>query len=356
MRVLMTGMAARGIGSTKVKHHIVSLPDVLGRALRTLGHDVDGPRRVRLDEDLSDYDVVWVQLGWVSSLSSTYAHEAARVMADFKGPIIRYVDDWRSQWLADDIAGHVTSEKGWDKHINRFRADVWRDISEHDRARFRAALTAPINGAPLLVPIMPWGNPELFDVSTKARLSKVVPFDPQSLCDTTETKWSPDRLRVRRWVVASLQDQDKWVASQKLGWDVLRLGGTKKNPGGVPIKGLSQTVLPEHEVCQIYAESWGVLSPEYASAGSGYWRTRYEQAISAGALIWPGATDASAIGGPFLESAPPQVEPLSTPQLAALAAAQGAALDAYKWPYEQALEYLQGLLLSSQEAARVQPE
>lgn len=346
MKILMTGFAARGIGSTRTKHKIVSLPDVLSRALTALGHDVDGPRRVSLDEALST-DLILMQVGWISSLSSTYAHEAGLLMADAAElgiPVLRYVDDWRSQWLADDIAGHALSDKGWDKHVNRFRAKEYADIDAYDRARIRNAFLGPIAGDPLAVPIMGWGNHNLFDVSTKARLSEVLPFDPQSLCDTVDTVWASDVDRARRWVVASLQDHDKWVASQNLSWEVLRLGGTKKNPGGTPIKGAKNCVIPEGEVLQKYAESWGVLSPEYDSAGSGYWRTRYDQTMSAGALLWPGAKDAEAIGGPFLESAPLQVEGLRASLLGELQGAQAAHLDRAKVPYEGALEQVSSLL------------
>lgn len=342
-RILLTGMAARGVGSTKVKHHIVSLPDVLGRALRELGHEVDGPRRVRLDEPLSGYDAVWVQLGWVSSLSSTYAHEAARVMADFDGPAVRYVDDWRSQWLADDIAGHVQSEKGWAKHWQRFRAEAWSTIEAGDRERYRDALLAPIQGAPLLVPIMGWGDASKFDVSTKARLSKVVPFDPQRLVDYHTTKWAPDAKRQKRWVVASLQEHDKWVASLGLEWDVLKLGANPKLPGGVPIKGHQNQVIPESEVCQIYAESWGVLSPEYDSAGSGYWRTRWFQAMEAGAILWPGPRDAEAFGWPLSQVEDPRhIEQLGAWELKEFAAQIGQQIWDSSWPEERAYAALQG--------------
>ena len=344
-RILMTGMAARGIGSTKTKHKIVSLPDVLGRALRELGHEVDGPRRVKLDEPLSGYDAVWVQLGWVSSLSSTYAHEAARVMADFDGPVVRYVDDWRSQWLADDIAGHVESEKGWLKHWSRFRLESWARVRPADRDRYREALLAPIQGAPLLVPIMGWGDASKFDVSTKARLSRVVPFDPQRIVDYHETKWLPDAQRAKRWVVASLQEHDKWVARQPISWDVLKLGANPKLPGGVPIKGQQNQVIPEERVCQIYAESWGVLSPEYDSAGSGYWRTRWFQAMEAGAILWPGEKDAAGFGGgPLVMPSPDVVESLSMAALKDVAAQQGARIWDTSWDEERVYASLQGVV------------
>lgn len=300
-----------------------------------------------MDESLSGYDAVWVQLGWVSSLSSTYAHEAAAVMADAKEagiPVVRYVDDWRSQWLADDIAGHVLSEKGWDKHTNRFRAENWAGISPADRDRYREALIAPIRDAPLLVPIMGWGDPTLFDVSTKARLHKVVPFDPQRLVDYDATKWKPDAQRAKRWVVASLQEHDKWVAAQGLSWDVLKLGANPKLPGGVPVKGQKNSVIPEHEVCQIYAESWGVLSPEYDSAGSGYWRTRWFQAMESGAILWPGAKDAAAFGGgPLMMPEPAVVEGLSMASLKEVAAAQGARIWETSWPEERVYAALDGV-------------
>jgi hypothetical protein len=286
-----------------------------------------------------------VQVGWTSSLSSSYAHEAARVMADAEElgiPVLRYVDDWRSQWLADDIMGHVVSDKGWRLHTERFRAKEYASISAHDKERLRKALAGPINGAPVMVPLMGWGNPTLFDVSRSASLSRVVPFDPQSLFPTVPTNLASDFVRQRRWVLASLQEHDKWASSLGLSWDVLRLGGVKKNPGGTVIAGMSQPVLPEAAVLQHYAESWGVLSPPYLSAGSGYWRTRFAQAIDAGCLIWPGEVDASALGTAFVP--PAVVELMSTSELVALADAQAATLDSFRMPLNATYDALAKLV------------
>lgn len=346
MRILMTGFAARGIGSTRTRYDITSLPAIIASALREMGHDVDGPRRVPLSEDVSGYDAVLVQVGWISSLSSSYAHEAARVMADSRGRVLRYVDDWRSQWLADDIAGHALSEKGWSKHVGNFRRKEYSGISDLDRARIRTEILRPIeDDSPLLVPWMPWGDLSLFDVSTKARLSAtLIGWDPQSLSPVTPTRWPEDRDRQRRWVVASLQDHDRWVAAQGLTWPVLRLGGVKKNPGGTVIAGSNQVVIPESEVCQLYAESWGVLSPQYDSAGSGYWRTRWEQAMEAGSIIWPGPIDAAQIGGAFEGLTPQAIEEKTIGGLSELARAQAERLDSFKWTAPQALEALDAVV------------
>lgn len=357
MKILMTGMAARGIGSTKVRHKIVSLPDVLARELRDMGHEVDGPRRVPEAMDpgaaFLDHDVVLVQLGWVSSLSSTYAHEAGMVMARAEAAgvrVVRYVDDWRSQWLADDIAHHVLSERGWSKHVERFRHDVYADIPHGARDAIRSALLRPIQDAPLLVPIMGWGDHEKFDVSTKARLHEVVPFDPQRITDYHATTWADDSARQRRWVVASLQDHDRWVERQGLGWPVLRLGANPKLLGGVPVRGQKNLVIPEEQVCQHYAESWGVLSPEYNSAGSGYWRTRWMQAMEAGAILWPGERDALAFGEPLAASdgswvlTPAAVESLSEGQLRDMAAAFGDRVWETSWPVELVRDTLERAL------------
>ncbi len=347
MRIFMTGMAARGIGSTKVRHSIVSLPNVIADALRELGHEVTHQRA--LGTDVTEFDQVWVQLGWASSLSSTYVVECGLAMAAAERagiPVVRFVDDWRSQWLADDIAAHVESAKGWHRHTKLWtvRSGDYAKLSDADIARVREAYMAPIRGASLVVPLMRWGDYSKFDVSRRERLSDVVAFDPQPIVAPTQPEWLQDERRLRRWVVASLQDHDPWVARLNLSWPVLRLGGTKKGTGGVQLQGGGGKVIPEAEVIQHYADGWGVLSPEYISAGSGYWRTRYDQAMNAGAIIWPGAADAEAIGGTFSGLTPNDIENMNTDQLTHLGAAMADHLELFKLTREATLAHLQQIV------------
>jgi len=345
VKILMTGMAARGVGSTRTKHKIASLPDVIAAALRELGHEVDGPRRVEGRGDVRA-DAILVQVGWSSSLSSTYAHEAGALMgaaASVGVPLLRYVDDWRSQWLADDVAGHVVSDRGWRNHTEKFRRDVYRELKPYTRDLVREGLAATLD-APVLVPTMGWGDPQKFDSSAKARLSRVVGWDPQRLVPYDVPEWPEDFRRARRWVVASLQEHDRWVSDQHLTWPVVRMGANPKLPGGVPVAGATNRVRPEGEVLQAYADAWGVLSPAYASAGSGYWRTRWFQAMLSGAILWPGSADSEAIGGAFSGMDPADVEVMRESDLQELAAAQSDRIWETSWTREEALGELDAIV------------
>lgn len=94
MKVLMTGMSARSVGSTKVRYDFVALSDLLHSALEELGHQVDR-RVVSTDprDTLDEYDRVLILVNWVSSLSSMHVHEAGLAMSRAGERTLYYVDD-----------------------------------------------------------------------------------------------------------------------------------------------------------------------------------------------------------------------------------------------------------------------
>ena len=64
MKILMTGMSARSVGSTKIRYDFFNVPDLLMRVLTDEGHEVH-MRVVDVDEsdDLAEYDRVICQPG-----------------------------------------------------------------------------------------------------------------------------------------------------------------------------------------------------------------------------------------------------------------------------------------------------
>jgi len=344
MKILMTGMTSRGIGSQKLKHDYVALSDILARSLVELGHTVD-IGRVDPREDLDEYDAALVLVYWVSSLSSHYVHEASLALSKLGKRAAVYVDDWRAQTLADDYYNHVEKPIGWSRHRDRFRKNLWDQLTPEEVELGREALlsmTRPDPAFRMLVPLHPWGDEALFHQSTIRQLTtRITPIDPTPMVPLPAISRRRPEERDRRWVLASIQEHDKWLRDLKPEWPVLQLGGAKKLGGGVnPGRAEMGKVVPEAQVVQAYADSWGMLVPPYASSGSGWWRPRYTFAAHAEAVVLAAPADAARLGDPFLYSLD-EVERMEASSLDAVAAWQKAQHDALAWSKERLLETLQ---------------
>lgn len=323
MKILMTGMSARSVGSTKIRYDFFNVPDLLRRILIEEGHEVD-MRVVGIDESdtLEEYDRILCQLNWASSLSSMHAHENGLAMwraNAIPGRLRVYVDDWRTEVLADDIWYHLHQDKGWTRHTEKFRPKEYARLTEEQRQNVRLAYRQLIVGeysrgmtTPLLAPFFPWGTgPEGFFGVARERLAvDFHTWDPspwveehgawpaaQELYGASHER-HPFVNREHQWVLASLQNHDRWLKKLDPLWPVYQMGGVKKGGGGIRAGGPDK-VVPEHAVVRAYSMSQGLLSPPYKSAGSGYWRVRFNYAVLAGTIIYPGMADGEAIGPAF---------------------------------------------------------
>jgi hypothetical protein len=306
LKILMTGMSARSVGSTKVRYDFVALSDLLHRALEELGHEVVR-RVVSVDpsDTLDEYDRVMILVNWVSSLSSMHVHEAGLAMARAGDRALYYVDDWRTESLGDDIEHHVKRDNGWANHTGRFRKDYYDQLQPTQVAEIREhylRLIADPSGQrplPLMIPQHPWGHIDKYLSVSKQPLNvRPLTFDPSPLVEVPDVG-RLRRGRPRQWVLATLQNHDRWL--KKLGneWPVLQLGGAKKRGGGVRVKGMSP-VVPERDVVRAYGFNRGMLVAPYKNAGSGWWRPRYTFALEQGAVVYVGADeDAAALGFDF---------------------------------------------------------
>ena len=324
MKILMTGMSARSVGSTKIRYDFIALSDILHRALETLGHEVDR-RVVAIDESdtLDQYDRGLVLVNWASSLSSMHVHEAGLAMSRLGNRAILYVDDWRTESLGDDLDHHVARDHGWAHHVTSFRKDLYAKLSMSQVAVVRQSLLSMIahDGTyrPMIGPFHPWGDPNAHLRVSKVPLSvRLLPIDP------SPAVWLPDIVvperRERRWVMATLQNHDRWLSRLGNSWPIVQYGGVKKAGGGLYAN--TKAVVPEAQVVQAYADGRGMLVAPYKNEGSGWWRPRYTFALNAGAVVHVGsARDRQLIGESFTNDIA-DVEAATDRELDALAARQ----------------------------------
>lgn len=323
MKILMTGMSARSVGSTKIRYDFVSLSDIFHRALEELGHEVDR-RVVRIDEsdDLQGYDRALVLVNWASSLSSMHVHEAGLALARLGNRAILYIDDWRTESLGDDLDHHVLRDHGWEHHTTKFRKDLYAKLTPKQIDTVRGALLTMINQwgtrMPMIGPFHWWGDPQKHLAVSKVQMAvRLLAIDPSPMVSLPVViNPSPQR----RWVLATLQNHDRWLAKLGNSWPVVQYGGVKKAGGGLYAN--TKAVVPEAEVVQAYGDNRGMLVAPYRNEGSGWWRPRYTYALDAGAVVHVGSSVDRELLGPEFSNPIQDVEEALDLELDDLAARQ----------------------------------
>lgn len=342
MKILLTGMSARSVGSTKVRYDYIAFPAMLRDGLQRAGHEVD-MRVVKPGEDLSEYDRALVHVGWASSLSSMHVHEAALALGDLGDRALIYYDDWRSS-PHDDLFNHIKLDKGWKRHTERFRPEEYSRLTPAQRDRVREVLVSIIDPRgcpwPVLAQFYDWGDPEVFKADGKQAqlVADVIGLDPTGMVPIPE--FTVAQERERRWVFAVLREHDRWKVSLGATWPIAQYGGVKKGPGGTR-PGFGADVISEKLVLQAYADSRGMLVAPYKFLdGSGWWRSRFTLAFAAGAIAHVSAPKDAELLGPSFQNELADIESASDYELDALAARQAARFREFSWTADQFVKRL----------------
>lgn len=316
MRVLLTGCTATQVGSTRRPLMVASFVDGIAKACRTFA-DVDWVRPLR-DVDPAGYDLVIAGISAYTGLHARHSAQLLDLVWRAKGagvPVVLFVDDWhlREVWSAANAWTGVNAAK----NICR-RVGVGGQLGPEDIAYFRANHLHLIEtvrwimdnaGPRVWLCAFPWGQHEVLANVLGVSANRCRYLDPSSAVQEHVhfTDWAPKHERERLWVLATLFDHSKWLNKLGLLWAVKTFG---KRKAGVQI--------PESAVVKQYATSWGVLSPPYKFAASGWWRNRFNFAAQAGAIIIADPAEIRALGGAYLVS-PHDVECLDDGRLQQLA-------------------------------------
>jgi hypothetical protein len=298
MKVLMTGMSARSVGSERVRYDYTTLPQIYAAALRELGHEID--MRVTVPgEHLDQYDRALVLVNWISSLSTPHSAKVGVALAELGDRAVLYVDDWRSATVGDDIYGHMVVEKGW-LHHRSFRHNEYDRLTSTEQDVARASLSSLASpGCPwsVLVALYDWGSHEFF-IGKHPLSAPLMHLDPTSITPAPEL--STKVHRERAWSLATFQDPSRWVKHLSPTWRVVQHGGDKKLPGGGSIdKYKLHPVVTEAELWRDYATLRGMLTPPYATDGAGWWRARYVHALASGCIVHAPELDGVHMGPAF---------------------------------------------------------
>lgn len=315
MKLLVTGTTKQQVGGgTALGYEPVA--DLFVKGLRLAGCEVEH-RKTTIGEDLTPYDAVLVGLVPFFSIASNQLYHALDVIerAERDGhPILFFVDDWAFPRLVANLNTHIRHPWQLTKEFFSGRASYDWACGRKDELQVIVERMRYQPWAPTIVPAFTWGDrqkltgevemmtqPHYVDVSSLAR----------------EYPLTFPATRERRWVLGTVSDQRKWMDSLNLTWEINHLGTRASK---APEK------MAEADLVQLYAESWGVLSPPYKRIlGTGWWRNRAVYAARAGAILLADPGEMPQLGEAY-QVVPSDVERMTDTELCSLAAAQREAL------------------------------
>lgn len=318
MRILAAGVTRLECGN-KPQLKYLSNAELLVEALERGGHEVEF-RDPIIGEPLNRFDVAMIGLAPFLSTTSDRLFLALDVIerAAREGcRLVFYVDDWNFTRLTSQLQTVVKYDG---KHLVRpffvsRKAYEWgceRQELMTDVCRGMHVRSWPTT----IIPAFSWGNHD--KLIAKLTLDRVEFVDPSSVA---ELRYQPVHAepedRCRQWVMGVLQNEKTWLGKQNPSWPVHYVGGRASK---------AETKLLEKDLIQLYAESWGVLSPPHTRVvDTGWWRYRFVGASVTGAVMVADKREVADLGEPYLVSVD-EVEAASQGLLERMATAQREAL------------------------------
>jgi len=369
MKVLVTGFTALQINTDKRTIQKIDVPASVVQALRESGHEVDW-RKVTPGEDLSSYDVAWVNLAPLNSLNGRQGAMGALYTLSSGLPAVGFFDDWQTNTVFNGARALIRKPEMLYKHLlvgTEHRGD--EGATYFSRADIEAALErirevnpdaakkcyieryymmdTDENIQPWekrlvaaaddliaerwsqgMVPVCPmysFGDRSIVRKRMPKELGPIEALDPTSTIVPTlqpVVEKMPE-LKKRAWVLGALMPHDTWLEKKNLTWPVEIVGSRKliRKLGG-------QRFATELDVLEFYNQHWGILSPPYPHAGSGWWRSRFLYAAHVGSILVTDKGEGDPLGAPYKLKIE-DVEKMSDSALIEAAQAQREALAPY---------------------------
>lgn len=287
MRILITGYTTRMFGSDRVQGDYITFSYLLEAILKSMGHAVER-RKVTVGEELQYvYDFAFCGIAPLSSMTSGRVCETHYAMDTMEERHAVYADDWSFCGFGGSV--RYTLDR-WGKYLAYKKFPFESDVLEETRKSLENMMSvhSDLTNAPMLAPMFPWGDHQ--SLMKDNYLTKLVTVDPSQWLNFPTIEIPKPFDKTRQWVMAALSDHTRWVKKQNLKLPV-KYVGNKRMEG--------TEVLNETDTVKLFANSYGVLSTGYPSAGSGWWRTRYLNAAWAETLIYSDPRDAEVMGKPY---------------------------------------------------------
>lgn len=379
IKIIVTGFTALQINTEKRTIQKIDVPASIVKALREAGHDVDW-RKVTPGEDLSSYDVAWVNLAPLNSLNGRQGAMGALYTLSSGLPCVGFFDDWQFNTVFNGARALIRKPEMLYKHLlvgTEHRGD--EGATYFSRADIEAAVerVREVNPAAAkkcyieryymmdndeniqpyekrlveasrdliadrwaagMVPVCPmysFGDRSIVRKRMPDAVGPIEALDPTSTVIPTlqpVTALHPTEKK-RAWVLGALMPHDTWLERKNPDWQVEIVGSRKliKKLGG-------QRFAAEQDVLEFYNKHWGILSPPYPHAGSGWWRSRFLYAAHVGSILVTDKGEGDPLGDAYKLKIS-DVEKMSDTELHETAMAQRAALAPYLPEYSAFVEH-----------------
>jgi hypothetical protein len=384
MKILMTGFTALQINTERRTIQKIDVPALIAKALTDLGHNVDW-RKVTPGEDLSSYDAAWINLAPLNSLNGRQGAMGALYTLSSGLPSVGFFDDWQFNTVFNGARAMVrkpemlykhllvgTEHRGEEGATYFSRADIeaaLERIKEKDpeaakkcyieryymmdtdeqvkpyEKRLVQAATDMIDrrweaGMVPVCPMYAWGDRTSVRKRMPKKVGPIEALDPSCVTFDTLNAVTPKPAieKKRAWVLGALMPHDEWLARKNLGWPVEIIGSRKliRKLGG-------QRLDTELDVLNFYNERWGILSPPYPHAGSGWWRSRFLYAARIGSILVTDKGEGDPLGDAYKLTVA-DVEKMSDAELEAAAKAQADALRPHIGTYDGFKDHVERII------------
>jgi hypothetical protein len=377
VRIIATGCTQLQLGTPPKSNNSIQkidVPNAIMQALRERGHEVDW-RRVEPGEDLSGYDLAWVNLAPINSLNGRQGATGALWALGSGLPCVGFFDDWATSLVFNGMQSLQRNPMAFYKYListGKTGVDVAKthySLESAEKAIAGVAETDPGAASKLrieryymrdndaqtrehqhalleqcfafteerwragMVPVMPmyhWGDRAIIRKRMPGAMGAIEALDPSSTIYDLIAPHEPvdPHEKKREWVLGAIQPHDQWVEKKQPSWDVSYLGSRTAiaRHGG-------QRYKTETDVIKRYNESWGILSPPYPQAGSGWWRSRFMYSAKVRSVLVCDKGEADPLGSAYKYTIP-EVESMSTGQLTEVANFQAEALRRFMPTYE----------------------
>lgn len=373
MKIIFTGCTALQINSQNRSIQKIDVPASIVEALRSVGHEVDW-RKVDPGEDLSSYDVAWVNLAPINSLNGRAGAMGSLYALSSGLPCVGFFDDWQFPAVFNGMRALKRKPEMLYKYMlvgaahRGEEAATYFDKAEVEAARARIIAANPeaekktyidryyyqdndetvrphaerlvataaafdtelwANGMVPAVPMYSWGDRTLVRKRMPKEMGPIEPLDPSSTIYPMLAQYTPktEMPKERVWMLGALMPHDTWLEKKRQGigfeWPVEYMGAKNmvKKYGGERVK-------TELDVIERYDRVWGILSPPYPHAGSGWWRSRFMYAAKVGSILVCDKGEGDSLG-PAHRVTMKQVEAMSDDALKECAEQQAAELRPY---------------------------
>jgi hypothetical protein len=384
MKILMTGFTALQINTERRTIQKIDVPALIVKALEDLGHEVDW-RKVTPGEDLSTYDLAWVNLAPLNSLNGRQGAMGALWTLSCGVPCVGFFDDWQFNTVFNGARALVrkpamlykhllvgTEHRGSEGATYFSRADIEAAVARIAEIDPVAAKKCTIeryymmdtdeNVKPYekrlvqasedllaarweagMVPVCPmysFGDRSSVRKRMPKEVGPIEALDPSCVVNDTLAAVIPSKpeKKKRAWVLGALMPHDIWLEKKNPSWPVEIVGSRKliRKMGG-------QRFGTEQEVLEFYNEHWGILSPPYPHAGSGWWRSRFLYAAHIGSILVADKGEGDPLGDAYKLTIS-DVEKMSDAELAAAANAQAEALRPHIGTYDQFKDHCKSIV------------